>query len=200
MPFKSAYSDYRMGEALVKYRFNVETYSGIIKAEYDTEKLGPLEKKLLENMDPRAKELVYLFLREGFFEEKEITTEGKLLKYEAYRNSVDGEIISECSGIGEKGIVVNKEQVQEIYSYIWRSYLFVESTDMDFPALSFYRKLRDNVEDADQLLFWSFRLCVWGGYDNRLPYTLYKGLLDGRFAKYYDDFPEERKLFVFREE
>ena len=46
------------------------------------------------------------------------------------------------------------------------------------------------------LLFWTFRLCAWGEYENPFPYTLYKGLVDGRFEKFYDDYPDERKTFI----
>jgi hypothetical protein len=184
----------------MKHTFNVKTCNGISQVEFDTEKLGPLEKRLLENMDTRAKELVYLFLREGVFEAKGIATEEELLKYEAYRNTVDGKVISECSGIGENGIIINKEQLLKLYYSIWESYLFMESTDMEFMEINFYRSLKAKIDDPDELLFWTFRLCVWGGALNRLPYTLYKGLIDGRFEKFYDTYPTEKLYFVNAED
>lgn len=184
----------------MQYKFKILTCNGISNVEFDSEKLGPLEKRLLENMDPRAKELVYLFLDEGVFEEEGITTEEELLKYEAYCNMVDGKVIRECSGIGENGIIINKEQLLKLYYPIWGSYLFMESTNMDFMEINFYRRLKEKIDDPDELLFWTFRLCVWGGSRNYLPYTLYKGLLDGRFKRFYDDYPNDRQYFVNTEE
>ena len=178
------------------YKINVKTYDEEFQVKYDTEKLGPLEEKLLESMDPRATDLVYLFLEEHTFAESGITTEEELLKYEIFCNSVDGNLISECAGIGENGIIINEEQVQKIFPSIWDVSLFSGSTAMDFMTLNFYRSLKDNIKDVDEFLFWTFRLCAWGGYDNRLPYTLYKGLMDGRFAKFYDNYPHERKDFI----
>ena len=102
----------------MKHTFNVKTCNGISQVEFDTEKLGPLEKRLLENMDPRAKELVYLFLRDGLFKEYGITTEEELLKYEEHRNTVGGDIISECSGICENGIIIDKEQLLDVFSHM----------------------------------------------------------------------------------
>lgn len=179
----------------MKYKFDIKTYNGTVQAEYDTERLGPLEIKLLENMDPRVKELVYLFLEEGVFEEYGMTTEEELLKYEADCNTADGKVISECSGIGKNGIAISTEQLKRLFSSIWKSHLFVESSMLDFMDMQFHWKLKETVEDPDELLFWTFRFCAWGDYRNYLPYTLYKGLLDGRFAKFYDDYPNESSSF-----
>ena len=74
--------------------------------------------------------------------------------------------------------------------------MFAESTGMDFMDIQFYWKLRDNITDPNEFLFWTFRLCAWGGYKNPFPYTLYKGLVDGRFEKFYDDYPDEMKTFI----
>lgn len=61
--------------------------------------------------------------------------------------------------------------------------------------LQFYYKLRDNISAPDEMLFWIFRFCSWGGYNNPFPYTLYKGIIDGRFEQFYDKYKGELDWF-----
>lgn len=185
----------------LKYKFKVKTYAGESHVEYDTECLGPLEEKCLAMFDWRVADLVNLFVEQEFCNSDEggIRTEAELLLYEVSCNSVNGEIIKTCHGISESGIQISVDEIKERCSYIWKSYLFVESTGMDFMDIQFYWKLRDNITDPDELLFWTFRLCAWGEYENPFPYTLYKGLIDGRFRKFYDNYKNERESFVSAE-
>lgn len=180
---------------ILKYKFKIITYSGESQVEYDTERLGPLEEKCLAMFDWRIADLVNLFVEQEF-SSSEIRTEAELLLEEISCNSVNGKIIKTCHGISESGIQISVDEIKERCSYIWKSHLFIESTGMDFMDIQFYWKLRDKITDPDELLFWTFRLCAWGEYENPFPYTLYKGLVDGRFEKFYDDYPDERKTFI----
>lgn len=52
------------------------------------------------------------------------------------------------------------------------------------------------IEDPIELLFWSFRLCTWGHYDNMLPYTLYRCIIDEKFKHLYSNHPEWYDVFL----
>ena len=186
----------------MKYKFKIKTYNEETQVEYDTERLGPLEEKCLAMFDWRIADLVNLFAEQEFCNdgEKGIRTETELLLYEISCNSANGKILKTCQGISESGIQISVEEIKERCSYIWKSYLFAESTGMGFMDMQFYWKLRDKISDPDELLFWTFRFCAWGGYENPFPYTLYKGLIDGRFERFYDDYADERKTFIHIEE
>jgi len=184
------------------YSLNIKQYNGVEKCEYSLERLGPLEKKCLAAFDWRIADLINLFLEEEFCDSGEngIKTENELLSYEISCNSVKTGIMEECRGISEHGIQISVEQLKKRCSYIWQSYLFAESTGMDFEMLQFYYKLRDNISNPDEMLFWTFRFCSWGGYDNPFPFTLYKGIIEGRFEQFYDKYESKLDWFLVEPE
>lgn len=180
------------------YTLKIKRYNGVEECRYSCEQVGPLEEKCLAEFDWRIADLINLFVEEEFCNSGDngIKTEMELLSYEISCNSVNAGIIEECRGMSEQGIQISVEQIKKRCSYIWKSYLFAESTGMDFGMLQFYYKLRDNISDPDEMLFWTFRFCSWGGYDNPFPYTLYKGIIDGRFERFYDKYKADLDWFL----
>ncbi len=89
--------------------------------------------------------------------------------------------------LGERGEApLTAEDVRSAFSYIWRSYLFAECTGLDSAALRAFHMLRSE-EDPECLLYLTCLLCLWGEYECRLYDTLYRGIKDGRFARFYTE-------------
>ena len=66
---------------------------------------------------------------------------------------------------------------------------------MDLGMIQLFRTI-EKTDDPDELLFWSFRFCAWGGYDNMLPYTLYRWIVDGKLERFYNYYPEWQHVFL----
>lgn len=157
--------------------------------------LSDLERNLLTLNDNQITDLINLFLDEEF-SKYGVITENDLLEEEKSRNSLDGDFIKDCGNLGEEGVKISIEEIKNRYCFIWKNHEFIESLDMDFVTQQFFMKLRDSIESPDEMLFWTFRFCAYGGYDNPLPYTLYKGLMNGRFSPYYDSYKLFLKFFA----
>ena len=178
------------------FTMKLKTYSGVENYTLPDEKIGSLEAELLKHYDKRIADLIYLLLDE------ECTAEGinsreKLFELEYSRNTAiaNGEPIYGYSATWEEGAQLTVDQIKNRFCYIWKEYLFWESTGMDFLTIQLFHKL-ERIEDPDELLFWSFRFCSWGQYDNRLPYTLFRCIVDGRFERFYDSYPEWHNEFL----
>ena len=139
-------------------------------------------------------DLVYLFLDEECTYEG-IDTITKLHECERKRNSSNGEALNGYAATMQTGAQLSTQQIKNIFHYIWKDYLFFESTGVDFATMQFILRLKE-IEDPIELLFWSFRLCAWGEYDNVLPYTLYRCIVDERFKRFYNSYPEWHDVFL----
>lgn len=171
-----------------------KTYSGMEAYQLPTEKIGPLETDCIRCYNEKNADLVFLFLDEECAPEG-IDTLERLLERERARNCADGKALYGYTATPECGAQLTTRQIKTIFHVIWENYLFQESTGMDFRMLQFFRKIA-KTDDPDELLFWSFRFCAWGGYDNPLPYTLYRCIVDGRLERYYNSFPEWQSEFL----
>ena len=108
----------------------------------------------------------------------------------------------DCNSVGEKLEYpcferfeeLTSEGIRERCSYVWKEWLFFESTDS---TLSFMRKHSETASTSDvwETLFWTFIYETWGGYDCQYPYLLYLGLRDGRFSRFIDDLEKVRDKF-----
>lgn len=171
-----------------------KTYSGMEEYPLPKEKIGPLESDCLKHYDKKIVDLVCLFLDEESAVQG-ITTPEKLFELERTRNFANGKPLYDYKATMENGARLTTAQIQKIFHYIWKNYLFGESTGMNFRMIQFFREIQ-KTEDPDELLFWSFRFCAWGEYDNLLPYTLYRYIVDGRFVRFYNRYPEWQKNFL----
>lgn len=160
-----------------------KNYSGPFVDEYTPQQIGPLEKRCLENFDGRIADLFALFLNEGCAENG-ILTEESLFDYEQRCNTSEIVPLNGYTAAPKQGALLTAEQIRHIFRPIWKDYLFIESTGMDWDMMRFFQKWGKS-DDADELLYASFRFCAWGEYDNPLPYTLYRCLFDGRFRRFY---------------
>lgn len=172
----------------------LKTYSGVEEYRMPKEKVGELERDCIKHYDKRIADLIYLFLNEESTAEG-ITTPEQLFKCEYARNCSDGKAMYGYTATPENGAQLTTAQIKNIFHYIWKDYLFIESTGMDFAMMQFFRKI-EKTDNPDELLFWSFRFCAWGGYDNALPYTLYRCIVDGRFERFYNAYPEWQNEFL----
>lgn len=175
--------------------FKYKTYYGIEEYRLPCDKIGQLEKNVMNHFDKKIADLVYLFLNEECTSEG-IDTISKLFEYEMSCNTSSGKLIYDYSATLETGAQLTIDYIKNRFNYIWKDYLFIESTDLHFDALQFYYHL-EKTEDPLELLFWSFRLCAWGNYDNKLPYTLYKCIVDERFKRFYNSCPEWQNTFLY---
>lgn len=178
----------------MEFRLKFKTCSGMEVYQLPREKAGPLETNCMEHYDQKIADLVYLFLEEECAAEG-ITTPEKLFEREHARNCTDGKVLYGYTATPEHGAHLTTIQIKNIFHFIWKNYLFQESTGMDFGMMQLFRKI-ETTDDPDELLFWSFRFCAWGGYDNPLPYTLYRFIVDGRLQRFYNSYPEWQREFL----
>ena len=171
-----------------------KTYSGVEEYQLSKELVGQLEIDCLKHYDKRIADLVCLFLDEESTAEG-IATPEQLLENEYARNCADGKALYGYTATPENGAQLTTIQIKNIFHYIWKNYLFLESTGMDFMMMQFFHRI-EKTDTPDELLFWSFRFCAWGGYDNALPYTLYRCIVDGRFERFYNSYPEWQNAFL----
>lgn len=172
----------------------LKTHSGIESYRLPYEKIGPLENDCIKQFDKRIADLVCLFLDEECTSEG-IDTIAKLYECERKRNSANGESLNGYTATIEDGAQLSTEQIKSIFHYIWKDYRFFESTGADFATMQFILRLKE-IEDPIELLFWSFRLCAWGEYANVLPYTLYRCIVDERFKRFDNSYPEWHDIFL----
>lgn len=184
----------------MEYKFKIKCKMfDTFDVEYDTKKMGPLEEKCLSVFDWRVADLIYLFLDEEFYS-NDIKNEKALLEYELRGNCLNVKLPEYCKEMSEKGVSLTIDEIKQRCSFVWEDYFFVESTGMTYDVLQFYKHLKKDITDPDELLFWTFRLCAWGECINPFPYTLYKGLIEGRFERFYDKYETEIEWFVVKPE
>lgn len=88
------------------------------------------------------------------------------------------------------------KQMFKRYSYIWDNYLFIESTGMSFEQILWFDRLKQSISNVDEFLFWTMRLCGWGGYDFNHTYSFYKHLVAGKMKEYYECSDYVKNWFV----
>lgn len=73
------------------------------------------------------------------------------------------------------------------------SYLFLEENDCSYDFMIFYMRCM-KLEDKTEFLFWIFiyESCVGS---TRLPYVLYKAIIENQFAAFADDYKNKREYF-----
>lgn len=176
------------------FNLMINVYSGIKEYWLPSEKFGQLEKDCIKHFDKRIADLVYLFLDEECTSEG-IDTIAQLYECERERNSSYGKVLCGYTSTMETCAQLTTEQIKNIFHYIWKDYRFFESTGADFATMQFILRLKE-TEDPIELLFWSFRLCAWGQYDNMLPYTLYRCIVDEKFKHLYSNHSDWHAVFL----
>jgi len=73
------------------------------------------------------------------------------------------------------------------------SYLFLEENDCSYDFMAFYMRCM-KLEDKTEFLFWIFiyESCVGS---TRLPYVLYKAIIENRFVAFADNYKNKREYF-----
>lgn len=175
----------------------VKTYSGIQDYYLPEEKIGPLEADCIKHYDTTIADLIYLFLDEENTA-KGIATQEQLFEQERARNYADNMPIYGYTATLEHGAQLTTAQIKNTFHFIWKSYLFLEATDMNIEMMAFFRQIEKTV-DPDELLFWSFRFCAWGEYDNPLPYTLYLYIINGKWKRFSGQYPKWKTAFLCEE-
>lgn len=180
-----------------EYIFKLKTAHGVSEKHYLAQNLGPLEKNILQKTDLKWQDLICLFLDEEFFAEQGIDSEEKLLAYELSCNKVNGEFVYEYAVDPQIGTLQNGSQIKQNCSHIWKHSLFAEETGMNFGQQQKWKSLRSAQLTTEEILFWTFYFCAWGGYDHPYPYTLYKTLTNCRFEKYNDSLLQEKEEMLY---
>lgn len=72
------------------------------------------------------------------------------------------------------------DDIKTVYNYIWTC-RFIEATGMDFSVANKLKEIRNSM-DPHQLLIWGVLFCLWGGYDGKTPYSLFKAIMEDAFT------------------
>lgn len=123
--------------------------------------------------------------------------ERELLETEIACNTVDGELYH-YHYTEKNGAQLNIDDIKEKCTYIWKSYLFLESLDADFWFDNEFYRLSDSVAEPEELLFWTFLMCLFGQYDCQYPYTLFLRIRENEYSKFLmqNTYPAIRNAFV----
>lgn len=204
---------YCCADAVVEYCLKYGLDGEIIVREYDDEfkndedgafrnlfKVGSLSKKLLEKLTDKNKDWCSYAI-EVF---NHIDSEEELIKYEKLSHTYSETDENVLNSIYEKygnyhnGFeTLTTEQIKNRCSYVWHSYLFFESMDIDLDGMCFIDGIqKDKNLTVNETLFWTFFFEGWGGYDCQYPYQFYKKILNGDFEKLYCKREEIKKHLV----
>ena len=201
---------YCFSDAIVEYCLKHGLNGELIIREYDDEfkednegtlgnlfKVGSLSKKLLENLTDKNKDWCSYAIEVM----NRIDSEEELIEYEKLSHTyseTDEKILNsiyEEYGNYHKGFdTLTAEQIKNRCSYVWRSYLFLESMDIDFDGMCFIGRIQKNKNlTVNETLFWTFFFEGWGGYDCQYPYQFYKKFLSDDFEELYSKREEIKK-------
>ena len=175
----------------MEFTIKAITVSGVEEYLLDSDKIGILETECLKHYDKRISDLICMFLDEECTEHG-IYSQEKLFESEL-RQNLSG--MYEYSATPEYGAQLTLEQIKHRFRKITDDYsVMLDAVNLiDYPGfVDHYNK----ITDPDELLFWAFRYCAWGQYDNKLPYTLFRCIVDGRFKRFYDSHPEWQSYFI----
>lgn len=171
----------------------IRTCDGIEEVHVPTENMGHMECECIKKLNSKNADLIALFLDE------ECTASGLDTPEKLFRSEkkyITEHLLQSYPGTKETGAQLSIARIITIFDYIWEDPNFWEETGMNYDMIHFARNLQ-KTEDPDELLFWSFRFCSWGNSINNLPYTLYKGIIDGRFNSYYNSYLEWLPKFLY---
>ena len=123
----------------------------------------------------------------------------ELLNAEINCNTVNGELYH-YRYTREEGAQLSIGDIKKRCGYIWQSHLFLEGMDVCFGFLREFYRLESSVKDPQELLFWTFLMCLFGGYDCQYPYTLFLCIKENRFGQFLaqDTYPAIREAFLAR--
>ena len=123
--------------------------------------------------------------------------EKELLTTEISYNTIEGTLYHYHYTI-EDGAQLSLVDIKERCNYIWSSYLFLESLDAEFILDNEFNRLRDAVFNPEELLFWTFLMCLLGQYDCQYPYTLFLRIRKNEYAEFLDQntYPAIRRAFI----
>lgn len=179
----------------MSFEMKRKTLSGTEEFRLPTEEIGPLETACIECFDERIADLICLFLSGEIFSGG-IESPEELFEHEREHNMSDGTVMNGYSATFDNGVQLSTATIKQIFYYIWdERWMIWEEAGADYNFIEFYNKLA-RTEDPEELLFWSFRFCAWSENVNRLPYTLFRYIVDGKFMRFYDSYPEWQKTFL----
>ena len=154
---------------------------------YDPELIDNASNHLLSNYLCEAnKTLVACYIslcNDDIYETSTEAIEHTLLQTEISHNTVNGRPYHYAYKEGY-GAQLTIENIETRCSYIWKSYVFCERINLDFMSLNDFRKLSENIQNPEELLFWTFMMCFYGQCDCNYPYTLFIKIKENTFAPY----------------
>ena len=123
--------------------------------------------------------------------------EKELLTTEIACNTIEGTLYHYHYTIKD-GAQLSIVDIKERCNYIWSSYHFLESIDAEFIFDNEFNRLRDAVANPEELLFWTFLMCLLGQYDCQYPYTLFLRIRRNEYAEFLDQntYPAIRRAFI----
>ena len=140
----------------------------------DIEMISEASNILLAHLDEDNSILVAAFI--SMFNTDSTATDIKKIEREL-KNAEESYCGRSCRSV---------DDIKTAYRYIWKTYLFIESTGMvDFCTVNNFKELRDSVSDPHELLFWSILLCFWGDYDAKNPHALFQSIRERKYILYF---------------
>ncbi len=103
------------------------------------------------------------------------------------------EYVESKGGVGKTGLDLSADEIRKLCSYIWSNHILFEATGADTSVYSLHRK-QEKPDDPLSALLWTYIFEQWAHYDCRLPYTLYRLLIDGGFDGLLDGFHAQREI------
>ncbi len=162
----------------------VNCFGDVEDFQYDINEDNEIQKSVIDAFDVRIQDIISYCLEDII--ENQLLTIDELLEDEKSCNYSNGHPIYEYRASSKYGTEQNLDELFKRYSYIWSDYYFIESVGLTYDQLHWFYKLKDSIATVDEFLFWTMRLCGWGGYDFYHIYSFYKRLIAGRMKEFYN--------------
>lgn len=172
----------------------VDSFGDMELFPYDIDLENEIQKNIAASYDERIQDIIFLLLEDVI--ENQLDTIETLIEDENHSNQRDGLSFFGYRLSFDLGTEQSLEDLFQCYSYVWNSYVFIESTGMTFEQQLWFDELRESISNVDEFFFWTMRLCGWGGYDFKHTYSFYKRLSQGKMKAYYDCPEEIRSWFI----
>ena len=148
----------------------------------------PVQKQVLACYDPGIADLIGLFLQE--YEDFHFHSEEEMAAFEASKLKQAEQFCRQGFRQGwNREEPLSADNLRVIFPAVWHN--------TDFPELDAPDEVWDchrrmfRSQDAEEVLFWSFRFSAWGSFNVPLPYTLFRAITEGRFRRLALSYPEE---------
>ncbi len=179
----------------MKHIIRWKTYDGTETLCIDDSESDSVQKEILSHYDSRIADITGVFLRQ--YEHMHRRGVDSVEKLRAVEQEYIDTVKKRCDShnIVWDNDAFSKEAVSQKFSYLWLSTGYIMEQLNDYSVINFFLRMK-RTAGSEELLFWSFRLCAWAEFDNHLPYTLYRCLIDKRLERFYDSHPELRSEFL----